>query len=145
MANFQLIMKDEYGQTSIISSSDDIDNLIKQGKKNVNDINVENALTSDEKRKNWEAYFVEIDGNKNSKIVYSGKDAHGTDIASKTDIGFNDVTNLFLEDVKKTIKIYLGNLDGKEWYAEDKKSKKLINSLKHQDLENKIVYYIKKQ
>ena len=139
MATFQLWSRDEYGQGSIISSSDNVDELIREGKKAVHDLNVENVLTADEKRRNWEAYFVEIDSN-DSKIIYAGKNPHNEEIAYVIKKG--EVSISPFKTLNKTPKIYLGELEG-HWYAEDNR-KRVIDSLSHPDLLSKTVYFIKK-
>ena len=136
---YQLCMVDEYGQNSIMSNSTNIFDLVSQGKDLVTDINVNNALTSDEKKRNWEAFFVEFD---DENIIYAGKDNKGINIVYIIDKSGNLETN-FLDDIEDKVKIFLGILDKKPWYAFDEKNNE-INNIKHRDLNAKTVYYIRK-
>jgi hypothetical protein len=58
--NFQLMQRDEFGTTSIIAAGKDIKKLIVEAKKNLQDMNINNALASEEKERNWEGYMVEF-------------------------------------------------------------------------------------
>lgn len=137
--NFELWSKDEYGQGSIIGRFTDINTLISRAKKEVNEINVENALSASEKQNNWEAYFVEIDSDVPNTFIYAGNNPDGKH-------RYYDMKNLG-KDHKPTllttnlnIKFYLGNLDGNEWYAKDH-SKNIISNLDNHLLENKTVFF----
>jgi hypothetical protein len=143
MAKFQLWSRDEYGQGSIINSSEDENELMEQGKKEVSDINVNNALTVDDKKRNWEAYFVEAESKSSKKIkmIYGGKDTHNSDIVYAVKGG--EIKQSFLSDGNCSLKIYLGELDRQGWYASDARGRE-ITSLDHQDLEGKIVYFVRK-
>ena len=50
---YQLCSKDEYGQVAIVGTYDDITASIGEAKRLVTDDNINNALTLDEKLKNW--------------------------------------------------------------------------------------------
>ena len=139
MAKFQLISRDEYGQTSILSSSESCEKMIEEGKKIVSGINVDNALTVDDKKKNWEAYMVEI--GKDDSIIYAGKDNHGIDIAHK--VGKKEIEVVSIGSLKSKLKIYLGHLDREDWYAVDNRGNE-IDSLEHMDLEGKTAYCVRK-
>ena len=144
MVQYQLCMRDEYGQLSIINNSDKLDELIKEGKSLVNNVNVENALTVDDKKRNWEAYFVEMETPKTNKVklVFAGKDNKGKNAAFDRDTGEKIVVPS--EKTKDAnIKIYLGSIDRQDWYAEDNK-RQLITSVDHADLLTKSVYFIRK-
>ena len=149
MTRYQLWSRDEYGQGSIINSSEDLDAMIEQGKKEVDNLNVNNALTIDDKKRNWEAYFVELQDVKKAsnkldetKMVFGGKNNHGKDTA------FNRETNeiVLLKQGKvegQQVKVYLGNLDRKDWYAEDPR-RNPIETSDHELLRDKTVFFIKK-
>lgn len=139
MNKYQLWSVDEYGQSSIITSSVYLDEMIKKGKSEVSIINVDNALTAIEKKRNWEAFFVEID---DENIIYGGKNSKGKHFAYlKNDDEFSEIS---LEDIKEVKKrMYLGYLDNENWYAEDERQNE-INDMGHKDLMNKTVYFVKK-
>ena len=52
MSKFQLWSRDEYGQGSIIMTSEDVNEVIKRGKQEVTNLNVQNALTSTDRENN---------------------------------------------------------------------------------------------
>ena len=137
---YQLCSRDEYGQVSILSSDKDIAETTKKLKRELYETNVDNALTLDDKERNWEAYSVTIepqDPNSKSVYIYAGKDGHGRDVAYVN----NKLTSI--SDIKDvTIKIYLGELDSKSWFAKNTK-RGLVDNLKDTSLESKRVLYIK--
>ena len=61
MTKFQLWSRDEYGAGSILFTSEKIDEVIKRCKEEVTNINVNNALTTDDRERNWEAYMVVVE------------------------------------------------------------------------------------
>ena len=148
MSKFQLWNRDEYGQGSIIATSENIDELIKTAKKEVTNLNVNNALTGDDRERNWEAYYIDISANKGkTKYIYGEKTTLSKDtiykITSKNILAekFSDIKNV-------NIKIYLGNIspnrnEEKDWYAKDNKQN-LIDDINHQDLNGKTVFFVKK-
>ena len=148
MTKFQLWSRDEYGQGSIIDTSDSFEEIVKRAKKEVTDINVNNALTSDDRERNWEAYFVDISTkSKNTKYLYGSQTTLSKNTVYK--ITSKNITEEKLSDVKNlTIKIYLGNISTNrkeeiDWYAKDNR-KNLIGDLNHQDLRDKTFFFVKK-
>ena len=148
MAKFQLWSRDEYGQGSIIDTSDSFEEIVKRAKKEVTDINVNNALTGDDRERNWEAYFVDISTkSKNTKYLYGSQTTLSKNTVYK--ITSKNITEEKLSDVKNlTIKIYLGNISTNrkeeiDWYAKDNR-KNLITDLNHQDLRDKTFFFVKK-
>jgi len=142
MAKFQLLVRDEYGQTSIVDSSDNKLDLLKRGKKEVNSINAENALTDEDRKRNWEAYLVEFAPEENSEssgAIYAGKDGHGKNIF----LNYNNDIEMLDNKTPGIIKIYLGELNKKNWYADDGRGRE-INVLSHPELTSKTFYYIRK-
>jgi len=141
---FQLWSRDEYGQGAIINSSDDKKELIKEAKQTVSGLNVDNALTIEDKKRNVEAFFVEIvpqKGNESIDAVYNGKDPHGDD----TYFDYNNEVQKVPKDgiSGQEIKIYLGKLDREDWYAEDARGRK-VSSLTDDYLNGKTVYFVRK-
>jgi len=144
MIKYQLWSRDEYGQGSILDTSEDLQAMIKKAKDIVTDANVNNALTVEEKKRNWVSYCVELEpvkAAKTTQIVYAGKSTQNKDSALKISKGKQEIISPD-NDVCR-IKIFLGKLDKEDWYAADYKGKE-IDSLKNADLVGKTVYYIKK-
>ena len=148
MAKYQLWSRDEYGQGSILMTSENVDEVVKRAKQEVTDINVNNALTASDRERNWEAYFVDIDS-KNSKIkyIYGSTDAH---IKNRVYAVTEDkVESIVLSDIPKAVaKIYLGNIstkrgEEKDWTGEDL-AVRPITTVDHPDLQGKISLFIKK-
>lgn len=144
MNKFQLLSRDEYGQTSIIDSADDKNELVKKGKQEVHNVNVENALTFDDQKRNWEAYFVDFATKENTEnlgILYAGKDGHGKDTILTHNNEIEEMTKNGISG--SNIRIYLGDINKEAWYADDNRGNK-IDILSYPDLASKTVYYIRK-
>ena len=150
MSKFQLWSRDEYGQGSILMTSEDIDEVVKKARQEVTDINVNNALTSTDRERNWEAYMVDITvPNKNfkTKYVYGSTDVYTKErvYAVKED----KVEDIVLGSVPKAVvRIYLGNISTdrkkeEDWFATDVRQN-IIDSVDHPDLQGKISFFIKK-
>ena len=174
MVNFQLCSRDEYGQASILQTSSNLDEMTERMVREVNSLNVDNALTVDDKKRNWTAYAVKL-FTKKTTYVYAEKNNRRKDIAYEINRTVKTTEKVSIPDPKKPVegeiriahtevppvtkfsvteinvseikncdvKILLGTLDGKEWFAEDARGK-VINSLSHPDLENKTVFFIRK-
>lgn len=142
---FQLWMTDEYGQGSIIASSNGVSDLIERARKEVNKDNVENPLTMTDKMKSWDSYFVDLYDEQEDEFVdetsgvYSGISSTGKPSVLLTEDG----KMVPLTDVSASIRIYLGKINNDDWYATDGRGA-TIKEIKHQDLQGKSVYYIRK-
>ena len=151
MIKYQLWSRDEYGQGSILFTSEDIDEIVKQAKLKVSDLNVNNSLTSDDRERNWEAYMVVItSNNKKSKMnyIYGGGDPRTKDVVysfgpkgAEETVSIKDISDV-------AIKIYLGDISTKRNVEVDCFEKDVrrteITSLDHQDLQNKTHFFVKK-
>jgi len=148
---FQLCMRDEYGQVTILSTGNDIKKLVAQGKADVSNENMENSLTKDEQKKNFEFFFVEITDKKNKvlpNVYYAGKRGNGVDylyIVSKEELKEEN-----LSSSKYGLRFYIGEnlVDRKKnivetYYALSAKGKE-VNSLDAQELEGKTAYFVRK-
>lgn len=151
MSKYQLWSRDEYGQGSIVLTSEDIDEVIKKGKEEVTNANVSNALTADDRARNWEAYMVNIvSGNEdyeNTKYVYGGPHAKATDTIYRIAENAEDIIKLS-EVPSAVVRIYLGNISTdrnkeEDWFACDV-ARKVIDNIIHQDLADKTMYFVKK-
>lgn len=151
MAKFQLWSRDEYGQGSILTTSDDIDEIVKAAKKEITDINVNNALTADDKARNWEAYMVVIaSGKKNSKTkyVYGGGDPRTKDMVYSFNANGEEKMVKIQDIPDAKVKIYLGDISTtrnkeEDWFAQDAR-RNIIESMDHQDLQGKTQFFVKK-
>ena len=140
---YQLWSTDEYGQSSIIETSTNVENLIKRAKQEVQEENVNNAFTADEKKKNWSCCFVELVNDDEELIedaVYSGKNNKGVHSVLSLE---EPPSLLDLSAADCQIHVYLGNLDREEWYAADERGK-TIDDINHRLLQDKVFYFIKK-
>lgn len=154
MSKYQLWSRDEYGQGSIIFTSEDIDEVVKRAKEEVTDANVNNSLTSDDRERNWEAYMVMVVSSKKktkssiTRYVYAGGDPR-----SKNDVYViapgGASRTVSIDDVPKAkIKIYLGNISTSrkkeiDWFAKDARGNP-IETIDHQDLQAKTQFFVKK-
>lgn len=114
---YQLCSTDEYGSTLIHDSSDDIDKLVRDAKKTINDANVTNPFTADQKKENWELCFVELvdeDGDQIDDAFYAGKNNRGKPCVQQKD---GDKNLIEISSTQAKIRVYLGRLDGSDWYA----------------------------
>jgi hypothetical protein len=72
---------DEYGQGNIIKSAKDVETIFTEARKYVSSLNLDNALSADEKTKNWDAYFPIIVTGKQSVVsrdmLYAGNRRNG--------------------------------------------------------------------
>lgn len=141
---YQLWTCDEYGGNSIIASSNDVNALIKRAKTEVNNLNMENALTAAEKLRNCEAIFVELvdpsSGELIDDAVYAGRDNTGHPAVTPLDEGSK---LLKLANCNVSVRAYLGELNDKAIYAADERGKEL-NEITSPELQGKLVYYIRR-
>ncbi len=150
MSKYQLWSRDEYGQGSILFTSENVDEVIKRGKEEVTKLNVSNALTADDRERNWEAYMVSItsESKKKTKYVYGGPYAQATDTVYAFGAKNEDTVKLG-EVPKAVVRIYLGNISvdrhkEEDWFASDVGRKQIIDKIDHQDLSGKAIFFVKK-
>ena len=152
MSKFQLWSRDEYGQGSILMTSEDIDEVVKKAKQEVTNLNVNNALTATDRENNWEAYFIDIKNTNTKckkKYVYGATDVHTKDrvyVISKN----GDVEDSVIGDIPKktSVNIYLGNISTdrkveKDWLGSDLRVRP-VTSVDSPDLRDKISLFVKK-
>lgn len=145
---FQVVSKDGYGETSIVGKFSDINAAVETAKALVTEENIDNALTFDEKQKDWEAYFVEVldEGGKfTTEAIYGGKDRGQDFVYHFKDDG---VVRVMLGELTVPMRFYIGTDNKADLYASVvsmKERGKLIpiTDLDHLDLREKTVYYIK--
>lgn len=116
---YQLCMRDEYNQGSILFSSPDLDKVMERCKREINAVNVDNALTVADKKRNWESFMVQVEAKADEEqevleYFYAGKDGRGVDQVFDS---ANDIIKLadVADDV--TLRMYCGKLDGEDWFA----------------------------
>jgi len=147
---YQLISKNEYGETAIESSSEDLNKLTELARKKVTEDNISNALALDDKINNWESCFVEIlntEGEPTNEAVYGGMDRgkHFVYHFKK-----NGAEKVYLGDVDVPMRFYIGTDNKKDLYASVPSMKRrgerdLITEIGHQGLVGKTFYYIFKR
>jgi hypothetical protein len=152
---YELCICDEYGSKSILSSGNDIDELVLKAKEIVNAENMNNALVWDQKVRDWSVCFVEFlddTGELIDNAYYAGKSGTGKDILflknddkhdqyilEKTNVGLRLYVGTFSKDrdIKNVEIVYAQKPQPKEpgkWM--------LVNSLSDQELEGKSVLFI---
>lgn len=117
---YQAWSTDEYGQNSILQTSADFKEIFNVLEKTLGEMNVENALTSDEKLSNWEAFLPVVVNEKNeisTQVLYAGRNTKGhyvfyvMDGDNYDEVGFDDVKDNY------SVRFYLGKLDNEAWFA----------------------------
>jgi hypothetical protein len=148
MSKFQLILRDEYGQVSIVATSENVEDLIQRGKDLVTNDNVNNVLTASDRERSWESFIVIIESDDDeAKYYYGGPIIGSNKIVYK--VTPENVSILELKDVPNPkIRFYLGDISAKRgeevpWFARDIRGND-ITSLDHQDLREKMLYYVKR-
>lgn len=148
MSKYQIWSRDEYGQGSIIETYDNVDDAVKRGKEEVTNVNVSNALTADDRVRNWEAYMVNIVvEDDETQYVYGGPHAKAANTIYVFDGEDEDTVKLSdIEDA--VVRIYLGNIsvnrhEEEDWFACDV-ARRIIEGIDHQDLDGKMMYFVKK-
>ena len=137
MDKFQLWSRDEYGQGQIHKTSDKVEELISEAKSQINEVNVNNALTVEDKKRNWESYLVEP-VSEDEDLIYGGMDTLGSHVVYSISSDGSSKKKL-----DGDVKIYLGKLDNEDWYAANPRGEQVSN-LKSPELEGKMVYFIKR-
>ena len=139
---WHVMMTDEYGTTSIQTTVEEVEDGIEFAKKAITEENVNNALTSEEKKRHWEYFFPQIFAKDkvSKKVVYAGKDSKGEHCCVGMD---KDATLEPVESAKGEVTFYLVELDREDWYAEDGRGN-VVNSLQHDSLFNKTFYFLRK-
>lgn len=126
-------MRDEYGQSNLQGRFQDYAAALKRSQELLDSANIDNALTSAEKDRNWECYLpVCIE---DSSMVFGGK------LRGTKDFFFNIESG----DTKETksARIYLGERNGSSWFAKDHKNAEL-KSLEDRSLNSKAFIFFKK-
>jgi hypothetical protein len=145
---FELCSCNEYGERSILGRSGDLQRLLKQAKQVINEENMDNALTLDEKMREWMYCLVEVvgsDGQVKDNLIYAGRTGNGRHIFFDTDTNkqllFDQIDGelrFFVGEVRKSQKIA-----GDPLYAKDPSPRgKLVNNFSHQQLEGKTILYV---
>ena len=146
---FQVCTRDEYGQTANMFNGkfDILSDAITAAKEAVTNDNINNALTSDEKRRNWTSCFVELfddAGEPDPNAVYGGIGIGASDIVYM--MKKNGAVQTDLKDTNAIVRVFIGQvmIGGKDetWYGQDARGKD-IDSPTHRDLADKTIYYIR--
>ena len=149
---FQLIMKDQYGNSQIVSSSEDLSELVELGKKTVTEENFENALNLSEQVASFRSYWVEFwnNGELVDNLYYAGcRGVSNWKVLADYDEGETDTFDLEdLNGENYEVRIFIGKVvydkDNdivNKYYAKTPRGNE-INDLGHEMLKDKMVYYI---
>ena len=153
MSKFQVWQRDEYGQGTIVGSVDTIEVALDLAKDKVTDINVNNALTMDDRERNWEAYLPILSSevktqNKKNHFIYGGRGALNKEIIYSINKKSEKVKEIALSDIPKgQVQVYLGDIStsrGKkvDWMGCDP-ARRPIEKLDHQELNGKMMFFVK--
>ena len=153
---FQIVARDEYNMTSIADTCKDLETTLQKVKTLVTNENLDNALTLDEQKANWKAYWIEVldeDGNYNPNVLYAG------DMAGKpTFYNLDGDTATITKEVPSNMRFLIGSVFKKldratkkviseDIYAEELgrkvKTPSIVSKLDNQNLQSKTVYYVK--
>jgi hypothetical protein len=142
---FQVCTRDEYGQVSILATEPDLTKVVELLRNRVNDDNMENSLTLDEKLKDWSSYLVELpdeNGVARKDVIYGGREGLSNNVIYK--MGEKGVEKELLGDEKIALFIGFDHPNRTTFiplYAKDLKNN-VIDNLKHQMLEGKVSYFV---
>lgn len=139
---FQVLSTDEYGQTSILNTFVTVEAAMQFLKSQVSDLNFANALTTEDKFRNIEAYGVEfVDGKGNimTDVLYSGntRDGRPRKLVRK---GETYSTEVIGKD--EEVRIVLGRNEDTDYHLHTAK-KEIVNRLGHEILEGKTELFIR--
>lgn len=142
---YQAWSTDEYGQNSILQTSNDFKEIFDVLEKKLEELNVDNALTSDEKLSNWEALLPVVVNEKNeisTQVLYAGRDTKGHYIFYVMD--GDDYEEIDFDDVKNNynVRFYLGKLDKEAWFATNpaiRNKDNFLNNIKAENVRDKTI------
>lgn len=141
---YELCTRDEYGTTEIIGSDSDHLKLIKQAKDTVTEENMNNALSADEKIRNWTHMFVELvdpsSGDVVEDAIYAGIDNTGKPSVQPLEEG---KTAVKLADCDCKVRAFIGKLDGKDAFATTERGQ-IIDAIDSNVLLGKTLFFIRR-
>ncbi len=141
---FQLWTRDEYGQGSIIATGESLSSIIKKGRDAVTTDNIDNALTAEDKIKNWESYFIYLAGDDDEirpNVVYAGTGPANSHMVYLQEEDTNLMSVKLIETGLKP-RFFIGTMDKKDLYAKTDKGK-VASDFKMVDLSGKVCYFVK--
>lgn len=146
----ELLMYDEYNQSSILGNSVKVEDLFTQAEKFITSANVENALAASEKDKSWEVFFpvfLNKKGEVDSSKLYAGNKRNGKhyyyeNLNGKYTLLELDSSNKNRESVRFLIG-FLDNPKGKErWLLKTPRGQEVV-SFDDENLQGKSVLFFK--
>jgi hypothetical protein len=139
----ELWKRDEYGTGSIVATVKTAEDAVTRARKEVQEINFDNALAGGEKLKSWEAYFAEPvkNGKVQAGVYYAGNMSDGKPrvYAQNKD---KTLDLQLVSEHKTAFRFWLGVMDETTYYVTTEK-KVVVSSLADSLLKDKIVYFIK--
>lgn len=148
---YQLFTQDEYGTRQIVDKDEDIKKLMLRAKSMVTSDNMDNALTLESQRNEFESYLVEFKNKKNqevSNVFFAGR--KGTKRIVYIIDDDNKAHEVELDTLGLVPMFFIGQFqkDRKkkvlESFYADSIKKKQVNDFKDEVLEGKMVYYVQK-
>ena len=140
MPNFELREKNSYGSVGIVERSDDLNKLLKTLKQRLYEINIDNPLTMSDKERNWEAYAVVFDNENNLNVLYGDRPRMNNPIVFVKDKN-DEYQQSSFDSTKGQVRIYLGDIEKKPWFAKNLRKQKEIDDIEDSDLRDKSIYY----
>jgi len=145
---YQLWTEDEYRTSAIVGSFASPESAAETARKLVTDANFSNALSTTDRMRNIEAYFVEMlnkKGSSSDSLFYGGNRRGGKYVSYKS----ASVEPTEFEPKNTPIRIYVGSTFSKKngkneetrIYLNDEKGKQ-VSSLSHLLLSGKTIYFI---
>ena len=149
---YQLVMQDEYGQKSILATSEDINELSDQGKDIVFKENMDNALTLDEQEREWETCWVDFfdEDDEEVSVVYAGRKGVKNHLVYVVDNDDLCIEETDLENVDATPRFYIGKIVKdfrndvvEKVYAKNTKGQ-FVSDINDENLQRKGILFIRK-
>jgi len=151
---YYLCKRNEYGDTSIIISKENISDLIVLAIKAVTKDNMENSLSMDEKLKDFKSAFPLVfngEGERIDNVVYAGLGNLGKHTFIYVDPDTSKLETVNSEDLKDvSVKFFLGTDNKKDYYLKDyvgkskNKEQYEVSNFKSTRVERKTFYFLKK-
>jgi hypothetical protein len=149
---YNLVMQDEYGQKSILATSEDINELSDKAKDIVFEENMANALTLDEQKREWEACWVDFfnEDDEEVSVVYAGRKGVRNHLVYVVDNEDLCVEETDIENITATPRFYIGKIIKdfrndivEKVYAQDTKGQ-FVSDINDEELKRKGIMFIRK-
>lgn len=139
----QVISRDQYGTTVILETTTTAEAAINRIRQEVTNLNFENALTTDDKYRNIEAFFpvfADGSGDIEESLIYAGNNTDGKHRRYRIGSAGEAVLE-FCEDDAMPV-FYIGTVSSGDAFLQDTKGHP-VSKFKHELLEGKTSYFVK--